>query len=52
MHMRQKYQAPLAEVVSLENKEAVLQSVSGDPWYLMAAQGDFNYEVIEDVEFL
>lgn len=50
--MKQNYQTPLAEVVSLENREAVLQGGSEDPWYLIAAQGDFNYEVIEDIEFL
>lgn len=50
--MKQKYQSPLSTVVSLENRDAVLQSGSEDPWYMIAAQGDFNYEVIEDVEFL
>ena len=51
MPMRQKYQAPLAEVVSLENKEAVLQSGSPVDWYLMGGLGDFTYEIEEDFLF-
>ncbi len=50
--MKQKYQTPHLQVVSLDSREAVLQGGSEDPWYMIAAQGDFNYEVIEDVEFL
>jgi hypothetical protein len=49
--MKQKYEEPLAQVVTLENKDAILQ---GSPvsWYFIAAEGDFTYVIEEDLEFL
>lgn len=46
--MKQKYEEPLAQVVTLENKDAILQ---GSPWYLMGGLGDFTYTVEEDTLF-
>ena len=50
--MKQTYEKPLSQVVSLENRDAVLQGGSPVMWYMIAADGDFNYTIVEDAEFL